>query len=144
DSATLFGSGGDASLQTYCRSLGLCFSPVIDSQEPASSIMSRWLQLLNCAAVWSGGELKFIPYADSAISNGAETTYQRQFSIPTPIPLSTGGIPSVVDIVASSQFVSDGGVVYAFSNVAFTFIGAAFPTAAGTYGMITPGSYIFA
>ena len=144
NSTTLFGSGGDASLQTYCKSLGLCFSPVIDSQQPASSILTRWLQLLNCAAVWSGGELKFIPYADSAISNGASTTYTTQFSIPIPIPLSSGGIPSVVDLVASSQFVGDGGVSYAFSGVAFTFIGAAYPTIAGTYGMITPGSYIFA
>src|SRR5208283_532902 len=112
--------------------------------EPASSIMSRWLQLLNCAAVWSGGELKFIPYADSAISNGASTTYQTQFSIPIPIPLSSGGIPSIVDLVAQSQFVSDGGVSYAFSGVPLVFIGAAFPTVAGTYGMITPGAYIFA
>ncbi len=144
NATTLIGSGGDGSLQTYCKSLGVCFSPVLDSQEPASSILTRWLQLLNCAAVWSGGELKFIPYADSAISNGAETTYQTQFSIPVPIPLSTGGIPSIVDLVAQSQFVSDGGVSYAFSGVPFIFIGAALPTVAGTYGMITPGSYIFA
>ncbi len=87
NSTTLFGSGGDASLQSYCKALGICFSPVIDSQEPASSILARWLQLLNCAAVWSGGELKFIPYGDSALSSGASTTYQKQFSIPTPIPL---------------------------------------------------------
>jgi hypothetical protein len=40
--------------------------------------------------------------------------------------------------------VTDGGVVYAFSNIPFVFIGAAIPTAAGTYGMITPGTYIFA
>jgi hypothetical protein len=55
NSTTLFGSGGDASLQSYCKSLGLCFSPVLDSQEAASSILTRWLQLLNCAAVWSQG-----------------------------------------------------------------------------------------
>ena len=35
-------------------------------------------------------------------------------------------------------------MAYAFSNVPLVFIGAALPTAAGTYGMITPGSYIFA
>ena len=144
NSTTLFGSGGDASLQTYCKSLGLCFSPVIDSQEPASSILTRWLQLLNCAAVWSGGELKFIPYADSAISNGASTTYQNQFSIPTPVPLSTGGWPSFVTLASPSQFVSDGGVVYASSGIPLVFIGAQVPTATGTYGMIVEGTYIFA
>ena len=143
NSTTLFGPGGDASLQTYCRALSLAFSPVLDSQEQASSILTRWLQLLNCAAVWSGGELKFIPYGDSAIANGAQTTYQSQFSIPTPVPLSNSGVPSIVTLCAQSQFVSDGGVVYAFSNVPFAFIGGAVPTAAGQYGMITPGTYIF-
>ena len=143
NSTTLFGSGGDASLQSYCKSLGLCFSPVLDSQEAASSILTRWLQLLNCAAVWSGGELKFIPYGDSAVSSGASTTYQNQFSIPTPIPLSTGGGPSFVTLASSAQFVSDGGVVYASSDVPFTFVGDALPTAAGQYGMQPAGTYVF-
>jgi hypothetical protein len=144
NSTTLFGSGGDASLQSYCRSLGICFSPTLTSQEPASSILTRWLQLLNCAAVWSGGELKFIPYGDSAISNGASATYQNQFSIPTPVPLSTGGFPSFITLCPQAAFVSDGGVVYAFSNIPLVFIGATVPSAAGTYGMIVPGTYIFA
>ena len=52
-----------------------------NSQEQASSILTRWLQLLNCAALWSGGELKFIPYGDSAIAGGAQTTYQSQFYV---------------------------------------------------------------
>ena len=96
-SSALFGSN-DASLQAYCKSIGLAFSPTLTSQEPASSILTRWLQLLNCAAVWSGGELKFIPYGDTAVASGASTTYQNQFSIPTPIPLSTGGVPAFVNL----------------------------------------------
>ena len=140
----LFGSGGDGSLQTYCKSMGIALSPVLDSQEPANSILTRWLQLLNCAAVWSGGELKFIPYGDTAIAQGATTTYQNQFSIPTPIPLSTGGVPALVNICSAVSFVSDGGVVYAFSNVPMVFIGATAPSAEGTYGMPTPGQYAFA
>ena len=144
NATTLFGSGGDGSLQTYCKAMGIAISPVLDSQEPANSILTRWLQLLNCAAVWSGGELKFIPYGDTAITSGAATTYQTQFSIPTPIPLSSGGVPALVNLSPAASFVSDSGVVYAFSNVPFVFIGATAPSAAGTYGMPAPGQYAFA
>ena len=68
NAATLFGASGDASLQTYCRALGLAISPALTNQEPASSILQRWLQVLNCAAVWSGGQLKLIPFGDTQIS----------------------------------------------------------------------------
>ena len=66
DSGSLFTNAD--SLQAYCRAMGYAFSPVLVSQEQASSILTRWLQLFNCAAVWSGGLLKFIPYGDTAIS----------------------------------------------------------------------------
>jgi hypothetical protein len=145
NATTLFGSGGDASLQTYCKAMGVAFSPALTSQEQGSSILSRWLQLLSCAAVWSGGELKFIPYGDTSVSAGAQTTYQNQFSIPTPIPVSSGGsLPAYVEVCSASQFVSDDGVVYAFSNIPFAFIGAVAPTIAGTYGMSPNGTYVFA
>ena len=81
---TLFGSGGDGSLQTYCKSMGIALSPVLDSQEPANSILTRWLQLLNCAAVWSGGELKFIPYGDTAIAQGADDHLSEPILDPDP------------------------------------------------------------
>ena len=68
DATTLFGASGDSSLQTYCRAMGLCFSPALVDQEQSSSILARWLQICNCAAVWSGGQLKFIPYADAPVS----------------------------------------------------------------------------
>ena len=89
DATTLFGSGGDASLQTYCRALGLAFSPALTDQEQGSSILARWLQLLNCAAVWSGGMLKFIPYGDQAIAAG-NVTQTVQYPIPTPVATSSG------------------------------------------------------
>jgi hypothetical protein len=117
NATTLFGSGGDASLQTYCKSMGLAFSPALTSQEQGSSILSRWLQLLSCAAVWSGGELKFVPYGDTAIASGAQTTFSVQFSVPTPVPQSTGfTLPAFVAVCPAADFVSDGGVAYAFSN----------------------------
>ena len=146
DATTLFGSGGDASLQTYCKAMGYAFSPALVSQEQGSSILARWLQILNCAAVWSGGLLKFVPYGDTAISAGTETSYQAQFSVPAPVPETSTGFkpPSFVTVTAPQNFVSDGGVVYAFNNVAFFFDGAVAPTVAGHYGMISPGQYIFA
>ncbi len=75
DATTLFGSGNDASMQTYCRAMGLCFSPSINQVETASSVFTRWLQLLNTAAVWSGDRLRFVSYGDEAVtSNGATYT----------------------------------------------------------------------
>ncbi len=88
DSGSLFTNAD--SLQAYCISMGYAFSPALISQEQASSILTRWLQILTVAAVWSGGLLKFIPYADTAISQGQEQSYSTQLSIPVPIPVSSG------------------------------------------------------
>jgi hypothetical protein len=65
DANTLF--TGASCYQVYCRAAGLALSPALVNQEAANSILSRWLQLTNTAAIWSGGRLKFIPYGDSAI-----------------------------------------------------------------------------
>ena len=73
DTTSLFGSGGDASLQTYCRAVGMALSPALTNQEQASSILARWLQLTNTAAVWSGGLLRFIPYGDYAVTGNGVT-----------------------------------------------------------------------
>jgi hypothetical protein len=73
DAASLLGSGGDASVQSYCRAMGLCFSPQLNQIEVASSVLTRWLQLLSVAAVWSGDRLRFIPYCDEPVAgNGVE------------------------------------------------------------------------
>ncbi len=66
DATTLLGVSGD---QTYCRASFLAFSPVLTNQEAANSILARWLQLTNTAAVWSGGKVKFIPYGDTTVTN---------------------------------------------------------------------------
>lgn len=68
DATTLLGSSGGSSYQTYCRSLGLALSPVLLNQESANSILAKWLQLTNTAAVWSGGKLKFVPYGDTSVA----------------------------------------------------------------------------
>jgi Putative phage tail protein len=69
DATTLLGVSGDSSYQTYCRASYLALSPCLTNQEAANSILARWLQLTNTAAVWSGGKLKFIPYGDSVVTN---------------------------------------------------------------------------
>jgi hypothetical protein len=143
DLTTLYGSGGDASLQTYCKAQGIAFSPLLSSAEQASSILTRWLQICNCAAVWSGGLLRFIPYGDIAIASGNVT---KVITTPVPIPaqLSNGTYPApAVALSTAANFVSDGGVVYAFTGTALTYVGAAAPTSAGHYGVSPAGTYLF-
>jgi hypothetical protein len=80
DATTLYGLGGDASYQTYCRAHRLVLSPALTNQEAANSILARWLQLTNATAVWSGGRLKIMPYGDAPASgtqyNHSTVTYQ--------------------------------------------------------------------
>jgi hypothetical protein len=73
DATTLLGSSGDSSYQSYCKAVGLAISPALSDQEAANSILARWLQLTNTAAVWSSGVLKFIPYGDSSITGPVYT-----------------------------------------------------------------------
>ena len=59
----------------------MALSPALTDQEQASSILARWLQLTNTAAVWSGGLLKFIPYGDSATTAGTHITVTQEREI---------------------------------------------------------------
>ena len=141
--ATLYGSSGDASLQTYCKAMGIAISPLLSSPEQGSSILTRWLQIVNCAAVWSGGQLKFIPYGDVAIASGNVT---KSLTSPVPIPAqkSDGTYPAPsIFVSAAANFVSDGGVVYTFTNAALTYIGTSAPTSTGKYGISPAGLYLF-
>jgi len=79
DTSTLLGSSGDSSVQSYCAALGLCFSPALVQQEAANSILTRWCQLLNLGAVWTGGMLRFVPYGDMNIT-GATVNWTAQTS----------------------------------------------------------------
>jgi hypothetical protein len=79
DASTLFGASGGASYQAYCWAVGIGISPVLANRETANSILTRWLQLTNSAAVWSEGKLKFIPYGDETVNgalyDGTPTTF---------------------------------------------------------------------
>ncbi len=142
DATTLFGSGGDASLQTYCKGVGIGLSPAPTDQEQASSILARWLQLCNTAAVWSGGQLKFIPYGDTPTVGGTNVTISQQRQVGE-VPSGSSNPPPIV-VANAAYFVSDGGVKYSNSGTALTYIGTSYPSSAGTYGMNPPGTYLFA
>ena len=73
DATTLFGTPGDASYRNYCWAAGLALSPALTDQEAANSILTRWLQLTNTAAIWSGGKLKFLPYGDAPLTGNGQT-----------------------------------------------------------------------
>ncbi|WP_298353943.1 phage tail protein [Rhodoblastus sp.] len=70
-SDSLYNSG--YGYQTYCKAVGIALSPVLNTLETASSVVSRWLQLTNSTAIWSGGLLKIIPFGDSGIANNGAT-----------------------------------------------------------------------
>ena len=145
NATTLFGSGGDASYQTYCKAVGFALSPALTNQESAQTILTRWLQLTNTAAVWSGGLLKFIPYGDEAIEAGTvvATSQVRQIQIP-PMP-AIGAVPPPSIIVSTpSDFIADKGVTYAQTGDALTYIGTDAPASVGTYGLSPAGTYLFA
>ena len=80
DATSLYGASGGGSYQAYCQAMGLAFSPALTTQETASSILSRWLQITNATAVWSGGRLKIMPFGDAPatgpIQGGASVTFQ--------------------------------------------------------------------
>jgi hypothetical protein len=151
DMTTLYGPGDDASLQTYCKSLGIAFSPLLSSQEAASSILDRWLQICNCAAVWSG-RLRFIPYGDTQTNAGDQQTYTRNFSIPYVVPPDSGTnwqLPAMITVASPDEFVSDGGVVYSENGFPLIFIGVIVITPfnytlpSNTYGFDPVGTYVF-
>jgi hypothetical protein len=71
-----WGSGLLASLttvSTYCTAANLFLSPVLDGTRTASDFLTEVLDAANCEAVWSGGQLKIIPYGDTAITNNGVT-----------------------------------------------------------------------
>ena len=65
-------------------------------------------------------QLKFIPYGDTAISEGDQPTVSRTFSVPYVVPPDSGTtyyLPAQNQVAWPDEFVSDGGVVYACNGV---------------------------
>ena len=145
DAATLTGTPGDGSYRSYCTAAGLAFSPVVASQETASTILARWLQITNATAVWSGGLLKVIPYADTPIAV-VPATIVLPYQIAGPegqISASTyqpSDASPTIQVVSPDRFVSDGGVVNATTQAALSKV-TGLP-ATGQYAL-TGGTYTF-
>lgn len=67
-------SSGAASYSTYCQAVGLFVSPAYQQQRPGADCVQEMCDATNAAPVWSGGQLKVIPYGDTAVT-GNGTTY---------------------------------------------------------------------
>ena len=66
---------GPASYQAYCQATGLWLSAALVDQEAARDTLTRWLQLTNSAAFWSGDTMKIVPYGDKPVTaNGYSFT----------------------------------------------------------------------
>jgi hypothetical protein len=64
-------AGTWANFSAYCLANGIFLSTTMDSQEQASAVLQRYLQITNSEAVWSGNILKLIPYGDTTlVGNG--------------------------------------------------------------------------
>jgi hypothetical protein len=140
DYTTLLSAGGNgATLQDYCRAQGIGMSPLLVDQEQGSSILQRWLQICNTAAVWSGQLLRFVPYGDQSIAAGQIYTA----SITEAVPNNPDNIPGgfgfgFIDVASAGQFVADLGVKYAtqYYSLTLQYVGATIPPGPGFYGRI--------
>ena len=120
--ATLFGLGNDPSYQSYCKATGLALSPALTDQETANSILARWLQLTNTAAIWSGGQLKFVPYGDTAVTATAAAT-TGVFTVPAVLDDDLFVAPTqTIPVVPAALFVADDGVTYAANGIALVAV----------------------
>ncbi len=132
----LSASGTGATLQDYCKALGLVFSPALVDQEQASSILTRWLQIVNTAPVWSGAVLKFIPYGDTTITAGTIETSSVTLAIPGNPDNIPGGFGfGSIQVYPEGNFVADLGVKYVEGGN-LIFAGATIPAGPGEYGLI--------
>ena len=58
---------GDLSgFRGYCTAYGLLLSPVFDHQQQAGQWLDLLLRITNSDALWSAGQLRIVPYADTA------------------------------------------------------------------------------
>src|SRR6185437_5688992 len=61
-------TGTSNTVQAYVMSLGLLTSPYENSQRAATDFIQELLQIMNCEAFLSVGQLKILPLADQVVS----------------------------------------------------------------------------
>ena len=67
--------GSITAARNYCQANGIFISPVFNTQKPAKEWLKQLALIANVGLVWSGGQLKAIPYGDQAVTgNGATYT----------------------------------------------------------------------
>jgi|SRR5579864_237661 len=76
DEPNLFSGGGTNlglnAVRNYCQANGIQISQVLDAQDTPARFLDDLCDIANCAAVWDGAQLWFIPYAEvSNYGNGA-------------------------------------------------------------------------
>ena len=62
-----------AAYSNYCRSSGLLFSPLLDTQGKAADVVQQCCDLTNSGPVWSGDRLKIIPYGETSLTGNGRT-----------------------------------------------------------------------
>jgi len=68
-------AGSLADWGAYCQAAGLAMSLLLDRQQPCARWLEEIAQLTVAAVVWSGSQLKIIPYGDQPLSaNGGSWT----------------------------------------------------------------------
>lgn len=85
-----FGGGlGLLAIRNYCMAYGIFISGVLDSQRSGADLLDELSKVANCAPVWDGATLDFIPYCEvSAYGNG--TSYVA--------PTSTGPLFNLTEL----------------------------------------------
>ncbi len=64
---------GTDSYDSYCQAMGFFLSPAEKTQRTAADFLKEILQITNSFAVWSGSQLKIIPYGDQAVTGNGVT-----------------------------------------------------------------------
>lgn len=94
--------------KTYTTAAGLFFSPTIQEQEQAASVIDRWAQITNSWIFWSGTQLRFVPLGDTAITANGVTytpiTAVRYSFTYDDYKAESGEIPVTVDLGDPADF----------------------------------------
>lgn len=125
------GGGSNIGLNTvrnYCQANGIFISDALDAQDTAARHLGDLCEIANCAPVWDGAELWFIPYSEvSQYGNGASYV----------APTGSGSVQAVTSGLPGS-FVSPSAAVGNFSNPSYAYDGNLNTSAAGPAG--APGN----